>query len=154
LRQTSHEAHTVHAVAKIENDGDVPDRFLLRGSKGNSFFDVSYKSPTGNVTAAVKAGLFSTGILLPDEQSPGLKVEIKPNRALIESNHSNKKAHKLRIKMQSYSEVDPTSSDLNHLDLKAKVKRSSGSDNTGSNTAGRPDGGYPEDYRGGHHTRR
>ena len=154
LRQTSHEAQTVHAVAKIENDGDVPDRFLLRGSKGNSFFDVFYKSPTGNVTAAVKAGLFTTGIVLPDEQSPGLTVEVKPNRALIESNRSNKKAHKLIVKMQSYSEVDPTSSDLNHLDLKAKIKRSAGNNDAGGGNPRRSVESYPEDDLGGHRTRR
>lgn len=151
LRQTSHEAHTVRASATVQNDGDVPDRFLVRGSKGNNFFNVSYKSPAGNVTAAVKAGLLSTGVLLPDEKSPGITVEIKPNRKLIASNYSNKKAQKLKVEMQSTSEVDPASTDLNHLHLKAKIQRGSGGG--GGNTRGSGTS-YPSDFRGGHHAKK
>jgi hypothetical protein len=56
--------------------------------------------------------------------------------------------------MQSYSEVDPTSSDLNHLDLKAKIKRSAGNDDAGGGNPRRSVESYREDDLGGHHTRR
>lgn len=52
----------------FENDGDAPDAFTLRATKGNSSFKVKYFNGSTDVTAEVIAGTFNTGPIAVGEK--------------------------------------------------------------------------------------
>ena len=55
--------------ADIQNDGLVADALKVKGTGAATGFTVSYFRGTTNVTAAVKAGTFSTGSLAPRREA-------------------------------------------------------------------------------------
>jgi len=62
---------------KVQNDGNVPGRFRVRGSGGTSAFSVVYLRGGGNVTAKVVGGRFRTKVLQPGKtQLLRLKVTV------------------------------------------------------------------------------
>lgn len=50
---------------KVQNDGNVPGRFRVKGGGGTSAFNVVYLRGGGNVTAKVVGGRFRTKVLQP-----------------------------------------------------------------------------------------
>jgi uncharacterized membrane protein len=50
---------------RIQNDGNIIERFRLRGTAGTNRFTVAYRRGTTNITAAVVAGTFTTPRLAP-----------------------------------------------------------------------------------------
>ena len=49
----------------VQNDGETTESFRVQGTKGNSQFKVKYFKGAANVSAAVQAGHFKTGLLKP-----------------------------------------------------------------------------------------
>ncbi|MDF1859416.1 MAG: FG-GAP repeat protein [Verrucomicrobiales bacterium] len=79
---TSKRARQVKTTLKIENDGEIPDRFKLRGSRGNSVFGVTYQSGGATVTGAVVTGTYETNDLLPGE-SEAISIRVKPKASKV-----------------------------------------------------------------------
>ena len=68
-----------------QNDGDALTAFLLRGTRGNQFFKVSYRSlsaPAGNVTGAVVRGQLTSSELDTGEVHL-LRIDVKPSRKTV-----------------------------------------------------------------------
>lgn len=79
---TSKRARQVKTTLKIQNDGEIADRFKLRGSRGNSVFGVTYQSGGATVTGAVVAGTYETNDLLPGE-SEAISIRVKPGASKV-----------------------------------------------------------------------
>ncbi|MBL8777694.1 MAG: hypothetical protein JNK12_17260 [Acidimicrobiales bacterium] len=54
-------------AVRMQNDGNVADRFTVKSPAGNSRFTVRHASAAGTVTSRVVAGTFRTPLLLPGE---------------------------------------------------------------------------------------
>ena len=62
---------------KLQNDGNVPDQFRVKGGRGNAAFGVVYLEGTRNITKRVVAGRFRTRVLQPGRtQLIKLKVTV------------------------------------------------------------------------------
>jgi hypothetical protein len=57
--------HNGTFYAKIQNDGLVPASFTITGTGGATGIVASYHRGTSNITAAVRAGTYSTGLIPP-----------------------------------------------------------------------------------------
>ncbi len=64
---------------RIQNDGNANGRFVLRGTKGTSAFAVTYKRGKANITAAVRAGTFTTPNLAPGKRTD-ITVTVTPTK--------------------------------------------------------------------------
>jgi uncharacterized repeat protein (TIGR01451 family) len=64
---------------RIQNDGNANDRFRLRGTAGTNRFTVTYRRGGTNITAAVRAGTFTTPRLAPGA-STDVTVTVTPTR--------------------------------------------------------------------------
>jgi hypothetical protein len=69
-------ANPVTVDLRAQNDGDLPDAFLVRGLASNGRFTVRYQLGSTNVTPQVVAGTFSTAQLAPGARSAVLKMVI------------------------------------------------------------------------------
>jgi hypothetical protein len=78
---TSRRAKVVRAALVIENDGNLEDDFLVRGSQGNRSFKIVYQD-TGNRTAEVVAGTHATGAVDPGG-ADALTIIVTPNRKVL-----------------------------------------------------------------------
>ena len=67
-------------TVRVQNDGNEPDRFTVRGTKANKRFAVTYRLGSRNVTRAVTRGRFATPVLQPGA-SLDLRVSVAPKRA-------------------------------------------------------------------------
>jgi hypothetical protein len=54
---------------RIQNDGNVTDRFVVRGTAGTDAFTVTYKRGRTNITAAVRSGSYTTPRLAPGKRT-------------------------------------------------------------------------------------
>jgi hypothetical protein len=79
VRQHVPPRHTAASVWRIQNDGARADSFRLRASSGTARFRVRFLLGTTDVTAAVVAGTYQTGVLAPGAQV-SLKVKVVPTR--------------------------------------------------------------------------
>ena len=73
---------TVHAVyiMKVQNDGNAPDSFLVKGTAGSGGWAVQYfdaASGGSDITAAIVAGTWSTAVLAINA-SQEIRVEVTP----------------------------------------------------------------------------
>jgi hypothetical protein len=64
---------------RVQNDGNTTERFRVRGSKGSRAFTVTYRRGTTNITAAVRAGTFTTPRLAPGATTD-ITVTVTPTR--------------------------------------------------------------------------
>lgn len=78
----SKRARQVKTTLKIQNDGEISDRFKLHGSRGNTVFGVTYQSGGSTVTGAVVAGTYETSDLSPGE-SEAISIRIKPRTSKV-----------------------------------------------------------------------
>jgi len=84
LVATSRRASPARANLTVENDGNLGDSFLVRGTGGSRLFGVTYLDP-GNRTAEVLAGTYATASTDPGGTS-ALTVHVAPDRkALLKS---------------------------------------------------------------------
>ena len=127
LTLISKKARTVSGVATIENDGELPDDFTVRGSRGNGLFKVTYTSYLGNVTAAVVAGTYQTGELDPGIQPHTILVTVKPNKKKIVKKlkrggrrRTVVKKKLITLAVRSVSMVDGTKADTGFIKTKTK----------------------------------
>ena len=67
----------------IQNDGPVPDKFMVRGTPSDKNFKVTYFRGATNITASVVAGTYTTGRLATGA-SALLKAEIKARTAVVD----------------------------------------------------------------------
>jgi alpha-tubulin suppressor-like RCC1 family protein len=72
-------AKAVRYTWRVQNDGNVPARLVLRGTKGTTAFAVTYKRGTANITKAVRAGTYRTTALGPNGRTD-ITVTVKPTR--------------------------------------------------------------------------
>lgn len=121
LKAKSKNAEAVHAVFAVQNDGDVPDRFLVRGTKGKRYFKITYNTPTGNVTGALKAGTYLTRIQNPDQMSESIKATVKPKRNLLRK-RAGESTKRLRVHVDGTSVSDASEKDSNRFAVKAEVQ--------------------------------
>jgi hypothetical protein len=54
---------------RVQNDGNVTDRFVLRGTAGTDAFAVVYKRGRTNITAAVRSGSYTTPRVAPGKRT-------------------------------------------------------------------------------------
>jgi alpha-tubulin suppressor-like RCC1 family protein len=67
-------------TVRVQNDGNEPDRFTVRGTKADKRFAVTYRQGTRNLTRAVTRGRFVTPVLQPGA-SLDLRVTVAPKKA-------------------------------------------------------------------------
>lgn len=122
LKLTSKQATTVRATLNVQNDSDLTDTFTVRGTRGNSLFNVGYFMASTNVTAAVTAGTYATPALTRGQTS-ALSVVVKPDpRKLRKRTRSNGRLivkwlkRRLALSLTSTSQLDANMKDV------AKVK--------------------------------
>jgi uncharacterized repeat protein (TIGR02543 family) len=77
---TSKKAAAVSVFFRIDNDGPLPSSMKIRGTRGNTLFGVAYSASSGNVTAAVVAGTFTTAVLDEDDAPVPISARITPNK--------------------------------------------------------------------------
>ena len=74
---------SVDFTVKVENDGNVADRFLLTGTAAGAGFSARYYDAAGaEITAAVLAGTYDTGSLAP-RASRTIRVRVKARSAAV-----------------------------------------------------------------------
>lgn len=84
----SKEARPVTGHIRVSNRGNLPDVLSVRGTAGNSFFDIVYFAP-GNVTAAMRTGTHRSHTLV-DGAETAIRVEVKPNKRKLMKNESKR----------------------------------------------------------------
>jgi hypothetical protein len=72
--------HTLTALVRFQDDGTDPDRFTVRGSRNSGAFQVRYFRGGQDVSAAVKAGTYTTPQVGPGGYH-ALRVEMTVKRA-------------------------------------------------------------------------
>jgi hypothetical protein len=81
-RQTAEATTARKAVRytwRVQNDGNVPGRLKLRGTKGTQTFTVTYKRGSTNITKAVRRGTYTTANLAPGARTD-ITVTVTPTR--------------------------------------------------------------------------
>jgi alpha-tubulin suppressor-like RCC1 family protein len=76
---TTKKKKAVRYTWRVQNDGNVTDRFVLRGTTGTTKFTITYTQATTNITAAVTAGTFTTANLAPGAASD-ITVTVTPTK--------------------------------------------------------------------------
>ena len=124
---TSKKARPVRGVVTIENDGEIPDDFTVRGTPGNGLFKVIYTTGAGNVTAAVASGTYQTGELAPGDLAHVITATVKPNKKKIvkKVNRGGRrrlivKKKRITLSLGSVSETDGISSDTGFIKVQTK----------------------------------
>ena len=124
LKLTSKQATTVRATLNVQNDCALTDTFSVRGTKGNSLFNVGYFNSATNVTAAVTTGTYATPALTRGQTSP-LSIVVKPNpRKLKKRTRRDGRVvvtwlkRRISLALTSTSQLDATRKDV----AKVKVK--------------------------------
>ena len=100
LRLNSRKARTVRAYLHAENDGTGDDSLLVRGSRGNRYFNFLYASG-GNQTGAIVAGTYTTPSLTPGE-SQLVSVTVKPKRSKLRKVKRRRGRKKVRWLSKTY----------------------------------------------------
>jgi alpha-tubulin suppressor-like RCC1 family protein len=80
--QTATASATTKAVRytwRIQNDGNTVDRFVLRSTKGTRAFTVTYRRGRADITAAVRAGTYTTSRLAPGKRTD-ITVTVRPTK--------------------------------------------------------------------------
>lgn len=124
LIRKSRKARVVRATLILENDSAVNDSALLRGGLGNRYFGVTYRSGAGNITAAVGAGTYSTGVGAPGVQHP-VSVIVDPKKSKLRKKIVRKgkritkwRTSKIILPLTTTSQGDPGVSDTAVLQVK------------------------------------
>jgi alpha-tubulin suppressor-like RCC1 family protein len=84
LSLVSRALRPVTAVAVITNRGDLPDDMTVRGSAGSSLFRVDYSGDEGNISAAIVAGTYPTGLIGESSEPVNISVTVSPNRRKLQ----------------------------------------------------------------------
>jgi uncharacterized membrane protein len=72
---------------RVQNDGNVTDRFVLRGTAATDAFTVTYKRGRTNITAAVRSGAYTTPRLAPGKRTD-ITVTVRPTaQAAVGDSH-------------------------------------------------------------------
>ncbi|MCB1205713.1 MAG: hypothetical protein KDN18_15730 [Verrucomicrobiae bacterium] len=99
----------------VNTDADVPESFLIRGTRGNRILDVKYDHWDGskwrNVTAAMSGSGFVTPRYLPGDHAQ-IKVRVKPD--------TRGKRRTRNVRCLVTSTVDATSTDFVNATVKVK----------------------------------
>jgi hypothetical protein len=125
---TTRRAAPVSAVFAAGNDGDLDDTYLLSGGRGNALFAVTYThAVNGNVTAAMLAGTYSTGIVGPGASPHPINVRVVPNKKkLILKKRVKKRRVTIYLKktfnlpLVVRSATDPLASDTVSIQVKTR----------------------------------
>ena len=64
---------------KFQNEGALPDNFMLKGSSGNSKFSVKYYWGSTEVTSQVKAGSYTRSNVGPSADVGALRIAVRPS---------------------------------------------------------------------------
>ena len=124
---TSKKARPVRSVVLIENDGEIPDDFMVSGTRGNGLFKVTYTVAGQNVTGAVTAGIHQTGEMNPGDPAHAMGVSVKPNkRKIVKKVVRNgrrifkTKRKQLSLALRSESAYDSSATDMGVIKTKTK----------------------------------
>jgi len=87
---TSRTALPVTGYARVGNDGTLPTALRVFGTRGTTFFRVTYfgrlgTNPNANLTAQINAGTYATPSLANTTAPVTIRAAIVPNRALLVS---------------------------------------------------------------------
>ena len=120
----SKKANAVVGYAGLSNGGNLPDVLVARVSGGNTLFSVSYFDATGNITAELLAGTYTT----PEMDENGTPVVIRaiivPNKKKLTRKKKGKKpgilrkTHLLTLRLTSTS--DPAIGDDATISVQTK----------------------------------
>jgi formylglycine-generating enzyme required for sulfatase activity len=111
----SQKARPVFGYVSAANRGSAADRIALRSIGVSRFFAIDYRNAQGSlVTAAVKAGTYTTLELEPDDPADWLEAKITPVKKLVQVKNRNtlvtlRKVHTVLI--QANSVLDPAVGD-------------------------------------------
>lgn len=89
----SKKAKAVTGHAGFSNGGKLPDILKGSGTGGSALFAVSYFGPTGNITAGLLTGAYTTPEMDENTARVAIRATIKPNKKKL----TKKKGKKTRI---------------------------------------------------------
>lgn len=125
---TSRRSAKVDAVVEVSNQGNLAEALIVRGAKGDRFFEVSYRGPGGNLTGALAAGRYQTPVLGENVAPVSLRLEVTPNRRLLERSGERRIVYlqkKINLSVRAVSTSDATVSDAAtvRVETKREVRR-------------------------------
>jgi hypothetical protein len=133
----SKKAKAVTAYAGLSNRGNLPD--ILKGSAtgGSALFAVSYFGPTGNITAGLLTGAYTTPEMDENTAPVAIRATIKPNKKKLTKKNGKKtmilkKTHLLSLRLSST--FDPSIEDA--ATIRVQTKRSDATGGTGGSPSG------------------
>jgi len=119
----SKKAKAVTGHASLANGGNLPD--ILKGSAtgGSALFAVSYFGPTGNITAGLLTGAYTTPEMDENTAPVAIRATIKPNKKKLTKKNGKKtmilkKTHLLSLRLSST--FDPSIEDAASIRVQTK----------------------------------
>jgi hypothetical protein len=103
----SKKANAVVGYAGLSNGGNLPDVLAARASGGNTLFAVSYFDATGNVTAGLLAGTYTTPEMDEKATPVVIRAIIAPNKKKLTRKKKGqkpgilRKTHRLTLRLTS-----------------------------------------------------
>lgn len=124
LNLISRQASAVRATLNLQNDGDAADVLHLRGSKGNTLFQVLYSNGGKNITSAVTTGTYATPSLARN-QTDAISILVKPDRGKLQTTsrlagrvNVTWLKRRLSLTLKSTSQNDPTQQDVAKVEVR------------------------------------
>jgi hypothetical protein len=91
-------------TVRVQNDGNEPDRFAVKGTKSTKRFVIAYKIGSAGITKRVAKGTYVTPVVQPGA-SADITVTVKPRK-------STTKGKKVTAKVTVTSRTDTTEKDV------------------------------------------
>jgi alpha-tubulin suppressor-like RCC1 family protein len=91
-------------TVRVQNDGNEPDRFAVKGTKSTKRFVIAYKIGSASITKRVAKGTYRTPVVQPGA-SADITVTVKPRK-------STTKGKKVTAKVTVTSRTDTTKKDV------------------------------------------
>jgi hypothetical protein len=120
----STKANAVTGYASLSNRGKLPDVLVGSATGGSALFSVSYSDPTGNITAGLLTGTYTTPEMDENADPVSIRATITPNKKKLTKKKKGKKPKILKkthvLSLRLKSTFDPAIEDAATISVQTK----------------------------------
>jgi hypothetical protein len=120
----STKANAVTGYASLSNLGKLPDILVGSATGGSALFSVSYSDPTGNITAGLLTGTYTTPEMDENADPVSIRATITPNKKKLTKKKKGKKPKILKktqvLSLRLKSTFDPLIEDAATISVQTK----------------------------------
>jgi hypothetical protein len=120
----STKAKAVTGYASLSNRGKLPDVLVGSATGGSALFAVSYFGPTGNITAGLLTGAYTTPEMDENADPVSIRATITPNKKKLTKKKKGKKPRILKkthvLSLRLKSTFDPAIEDAARISVQTK----------------------------------